>query len=88
MIDCNRIKNGKTLTDGSRIKIDSVKEEENEVKVSLKLNEAEMSDAGQYTVIARNSEGEATNSATLTVIGKHSIYIKCLGLAHTCKLMT
>lgn len=54
----------------------SVKGEENELKLFLRLNEAELLDSGEYSVIARNSEGEATNSAIVTVKSKHSICVK------------
>lgn len=67
----NRLKDRRTVKDGYPIEIKSAKGKENEMKLFLTLNEAEITDSGEYSVTAKNSEGEASNSATLTVKSKH-----------------
>ena len=63
----NRLKDGRELKESPRIKFDCRTIRDDEVSLSLYLTESEIADVGEFKVVARNSEGEASDSATLTV---------------------
>lgn len=62
-----RLKDGREVAIGHRIQSDSSKGKENELNLSLFISDADMTDTGEYKVIAKNSEGQATIAARLTV---------------------
>jgi len=70
-----RFKEGMELRESSRIKIVSARGGENEMKLSFTLTDAVLSDSGQFVVRAKNSEGEASCSASLTVTGERLNHI-------------
>jgi len=65
-----RFKDGKVIKDSHRIEMKSVRGKENELKLFLTVNEAGMSDTGEYSVTAKNTEGEALDSAAITIKSK------------------
>lgn len=65
-INFGRIKDGKELPENPRIKRDAIKGKD-EVKLFLTIIGAEIEDSGEFEVLARNSEGEAIDSARLSV---------------------
>lgn len=55
------------LRESPRINRAQVKGKGNEIKLYLTISETELDDSGRFEVIARNSEGEASDSSRLTV---------------------
>ena len=65
----------KELEAGDRVGMSSSMEPDGQL-VSLELTDLKLDDAGQVKVVAVNSEGDASTSASLTVIGKMHLRIK------------
>lgn len=57
--------NDKPLKTGGRVKITTEKK-----KTILKVENAERSDSGKYTIVLKNSSGEETGTAQVIVVGK------------------
>lgn len=58
------------LKENPRLKFDRVNEGANEFKLSVTLVNAGKEDSGQYKVVVKNSEGEASNTAHFVVKSK------------------
>lgn len=63
------MKDKKALPENPRIKRDAINGKD-VVKLVLTISGAEMEDSGDFEVLAKNSEGEAINSAKLAVKSK------------------
>lgn len=65
-----RSKDGKEVVESAGVRLGAANESKDEVKLNLTISGAELTDCGEFKVTARNSEGQATDSARLTVKSK------------------
>lgn len=72
----SRLKDGKVLKENPRINVAQVNGKGNDMKLYLTISETELDDSGRFDVIAKNSEGEASESSRLTVKRKRFICIR------------
>lgn len=68
-----RIKDGRELIDSVRLKQSRADIKKDEFGLSLTIADAEMTDSGVFEVVAKNSQGKASNSARLTVKSERTL---------------